>query len=826
MGSDGDPEAAGPKIEGSEGGAEKGRGENADDSLVEVCRAEDEGSEEEGGEGAGSDGDEQKREQETEVELLAEAGIEGEQGGPGGFCAVAGEQGFDVAELDGFDAAAEQRSEKNAENEAAQHSDEDAEERAEGEGASGMPLQVERERAEFRRENDERREAAKDGEGEEGDAGEEEKAFEDPGAVAFLAVGRGGEELEGAVVGEIVADEPGERCERKSEEDGGQEHSGPCLWIRASLPELGVFAEDDAAVPAPVFVEGDELPGDGGGEMAEEGLVGGMDVEGGGDEEKEGVLGGECAAWGLEGGEVAAAGELAGAMEGADAGPVIERLEREVKIVVGLELEDGETSGAGDSEEVEEGAGGGGGGEELRVDGGGGGCGGGARGGCGAEFMAEGGEVAAEDGFEPAFGLEAEERIGGGSGGMAAMEEAIGEVKEEVLGGVVEEGFAGAGAEEDLVLMLKGAGDEGVTDAGVFETVEGEGDFGGAAGADFGGVAEAGREKRAEVSDGDGGALERGLGIEGMGKLDVEVAVGGGGAGSELAGGGAELEELPLSESGVEPGHAGAGDGGAAGGDDDAESVKKAVAGGVLAAEVEPEDAKGEGSVDGGGRFFGTDTDDGPGGFHPATRSPRVLGARGPALGEDAAGVGGAKAVLEVHGGPEGGGGPAGEVCGEGLLEGAEVVAAGGVAGGGGAEVGTGNEGERLRLGLAEAAGFETEGVAAGLKRGDGADEVALGGPEMEKAAAVVGGDGAVGEAEIEEDAAVFEDGGVGVVGEERLEGAGEGSGGERGGGERRDGHPDFRVRGRLWLGKGNGYQRIRFRNSVMWATWWRECQA
>ena len=78
--------------------------------------------------------------------------------------------------------------------------------------------------------------------------------------------------------------------------------------------------------------------------------------------------------------------------------------------------------------------------------------------------------------------------------------------------------------------------------------------------------------------------------------------------------------------------------------------------------------------------------------------------------------------------------------------------------------------------------GFEAEGVAARLDGGDGADEIAILGPEMEQAAAVIGRDGATGEAEIEEEAAVFENHGVGMVGEEVFDGAGErGGNGSRG---------------------------------------------
>jgi hypothetical protein len=52
----------------------------------------------------------------------------------------------------------------------------------------------------------------------------------------------------------------------------------------------------------------------------------------------------------------------------------------------------------------------------------------------------------------------------------------------------------------------------------------------------------------------------------------------------------------------------------------------------------------------------------------------------------------------------------------------------------------------------------------------------------MVEAAAVVGGDGAVGEAEIEEEPAVFEDGGLWVVGEEGFDGTRDGLCGRSGG--------------------------------------------
>ena len=95
-------------------------------------------------------------------------------------------------------------------------------------------------------------------------------------------------------------------------------------------------------------------------------------------------------------------------------------------------------------------------------------------------------------------------------------------------------------------------------------------------------------------------------GSKAWGKLYVDVAVFAGGAGGEFGGGGVEFVELPLREGWVEPGHAGAGGGGEACGDDDAESVKDTAAVRVLAAVVEPENAEGEGTVNGWWAVFGT----------------------------------------------------------------------------------------------------------------------------------------------------------------------------------------------------------------------------
>ena len=102
---------------------------------------------------------------------------------------------------------------------------------------------------------------------------------------------------------------------------------------------VGMLAEEDAAVLTPVLVDSDQLPGDGGGEGAKNGFVGGVDVERGGDAEEERVVRGK-----LNARKVAVAGDVSGTVQPADAKPVVEGLEGQVEVVVGFELEDGEAA--------------------------------------------------------------------------------------------------------------------------------------------------------------------------------------------------------------------------------------------------------------------------------------------------------------------------------------------------------------------------------------------------------------------------------------------------------------------------------------------------
>ena len=186
----------------------------------------------------------------------------------------------------------------------------------------------------------------------------------------------------------------------------------------------------------------------------------------------------------------------------------------------------------------------------------------------------------------------------------------------------------------------------------------------------------------------------------------------------------------------------------------------------MVAAVLKPKETDSENAVDGGLRLGAVDGNDGPG----------VLSA-----GEASAGVAGAEGALEIHGGAEAFGTVVGEFGKKDACEKAQVTLAGGVAGGGCAEVLVGGEVERLGARLAESLGGKAERARAGCDCEDATDEVAFCRPEVEGGAIVLGEEGELGFAEVEEGTAVFKNEGVGVLGEKGLNGGGDVGGRLRG---------------------------------------------
>ena len=218
-------------------------------------------------------------------------------------------------------------------------------------------------------------------------------------------------------------------------------------------------------------------------------------------------------------------------------------------------------------------------------------------------------------------------------------------------------------------------------------------------------------------------------------------------------------EELEIGGSMVEPRHALGRCVLRPSGHDDFESAEVAAGIAFLPAVVEPENAEGQDAVDGGGGFCFTDADDGFGGG---------------ATEEAAANVGGAEAVLEIHGRAKAVDLGAEKSAGQDAFEQSLIVAARGVAGGGSAAIAVRDKFESLRLRSAHATGHDAQALSAWLNFDDGADEVAFFAPKLEQAAAVGFGDGVAREAHVEEDAAVFEQSSGGVGGEIFFEDFGE----------------------------------------------------
>ena len=552
--------------------------------------------------------------------------------------------------------------------------------------------------------------------------------------------------------------------------------------------------------------------------MAEDDLRGGVDAEGGGDEDEARVGGAEADA-----GEVAVALELAeaavpaglgvgmlGVVE-AHADPVVEALEGELGVFVGFDFEDGKAAVVVDREQVEHAAVAGSEGGDLGV------------GVVGEQRVVEAVELAPELAFEPALGLHAEEQIAAVAGGVAAGAELGDELAECGFGFGGERGLAGAGADGDLleaVEVFSGA----QADAGEVEAVEEKGELGGAAETLFDDWARVLGDEGTDLFGGGGETLAGAFGSGCVDEAGGEVAVVGGVAEGEGFFALVQLPELP-GRGIAEPGHAREGEGGGAGGDDESEAEDGA-AGGGCAVQLQPEDAEGEDAVDGGGQLFGVDRDDGPG----------LL-----TLDEEAAGVGGAEALLEVHGGAEACRLCLGELAQEGAFEDLDEAGAGGFAGGRGAAFAVAGELEQGGFGVAELEDLEAEGMGARFGGYDAANEVAGVAPEVEGAAAVGWVEGVAGVAEVEEGLAVFEDEGVGPLVEEGLNGVEDEFGGLRldcSGGRHGNSirQAEKRAKGRgkrrqarctaLGFAGGLPYQPLWARRWVMWATWWRACQA
>lgn len=172
---------------------------------------------------------------------------------------------------------------------------------------------------------------------------------------------------------------------------------------------------------------------------------------------------------------------------------------------------------------------------------------------------------------------------------------------------------------------------------------------------------------------------------------------------------------------------------------------------GVFAAVYKPENTKRENSVDCGQGLFRIDGD-----YAPSHCSPR----------QHAACVGGPKAVFKIGSCLKAFGGPIGKTARRDMVENAEIFRARGLTRGGRAAVPIRNQLQHLGTALAETSRFKVRRVFAGPQSANGADEVALLRPQMQRAAALFGGQGIARRSPVEDHAAIFQDGGLRILGE------------------------------------------------------------
>ena len=336
----------------------------------------------------------------------------------------------------------------------------------------------------------------------------------------------------------------------------------------------------------------------------------------------------------------------------AHADPVVKSLQRKLRVLGRLQLDDSEAAIRGNGEQVEHAAVGGCEGRHLRVD---------VR---GVELFVEHAKIAVEHAFEPALGLQAVERIALVGLREAAFAQARNQRSQLVFVAFREQRLTRTRAEADLFDAIEALSRRADADARELESMQQEGELGAAAqprlhhGAE--GLGNHGQHAR-------GGVRETQRGVGGVGRVDQsrdQVAVVGGVARGQLFVARVELPELPLARIAREPRHAGERGGGPASRNDELEAVNDAAVPGSFAASDEPEDAEGQDAVDGGGRFLLIDRDDSPG-FLPQ--------------GQQAARVGRAEGLLEVHGGAEVARRPVGELAFERTLENFYKASAGGV---------------------------------------------------------------------------------------------------------------------------------------------------
>src|ERR1700758_4938476 len=177
---------------------------------------------------------------------------------------------------------------------------------------------------------------------------------------------------------------------------------------------LGALAEYYFHAFTPALVNTYKLPCDLGRDIAQQNIRCRMNVQGGSDQVEQRLFGRQ-----LADGEISKAGKFSATVVPLDSRPVIQALQREVDILVGLQLHNREPAVMRGGQHVEHSAVGGGECGNLRIER--------AR----VQSLIDHADIADHQRLQPAFGTQAKEKILAGAVGMAGIAKRGNELQEE-----------------------------------------------------------------------------------------------------------------------------------------------------------------------------------------------------------------------------------------------------------------------------------------------------------------------------------------------------------------------------------------------------------
>ena len=424
--------------------------------------------------------------------------------------------------------------------------------------------------------------------------------------------------------------------------------------------------------------------------------------------------------------------------------PVVEPLQGQMDILMRLELEHSQPALAGGGQHIDHGAVAGGEGGHLRIH----------------MPRVEAGiktrQIGDEFRFQPALRLHAPKRVGHAASGMAAVAQQANGGGKVCFVGLGQQRFVLAGAEAELLFLLEAGRVGRAAHAGEGQPMQAESDLGGAADVDL----ELGLGCQCtHAGDGGGEAVNRGRTVRAADQSRGDVAAVGM---VELFSGFValiQLEQAILGGRRIQMREPRADDRRSSLGKKEQYAFDRVLRGILFAAMIEPQQAGGEGGVDGRLLFPGAGSNRYPDTAAFLEKTPRMHRA---------------EAVFQV-------GGIAHAVDGivrkrplEHVAHQPLVSSARGLLRRRRAPVALAGDLQHTWFRPAEALHRQAQGAVPGLRLHDAAHGIALLGPEMQQALAMLRGDGIARRAQVEDQLAIFDHHGIGRVGEEVGDAAGQ----------------------------------------------------